>query len=92
MNPFSGYIAIPSPEATNLTRCASEHILNHGQTWVSSHDIGSLEKSEPDGLFWKGAPYIAPFLRTATNQAGFLLAGLAMQAGAERPLPAELVR
>jgi len=90
---FSAF-ATPQPDASNQVSRASELLMRQNETWFGTNNNLARFIRAPDsnGLAWKGLPYLAPCLRSATtNGDPFVLGSLGPMTGVSCPLPAELL-
>jgi hypothetical protein len=86
---FLTYCAAPLPDASNRVWNVSERLLRDCNPWLTNNTFGRLESTtNHPGLRWLGAPFISPFLHSATDGAsGFAYAGLYAFPFTNRPAP-----
>jgi hypothetical protein len=75
--PMETYFAAPLPTASNTVSRLSDLVLQKGEPWFATHDLARFQRAKTfNGLEWKGAPYMSPFLKSADDTNGrFMLGG-----------------
>jgi hypothetical protein len=76
-SPMQTYFAAPMADASNSVARISEVALRtQGPPWLTNALAGLQPSKISNGLSWRGFPFIAPFLRSATlDGRNFLIAG-----------------
>jgi hypothetical protein len=76
--PMQTYFAAPLQDASNAVAKFSEAVLPKAEPWFATHDMARFQRAKTfNGLEWKGAPFISPFLKSAeTTNGSFILGGL----------------
>ncbi len=86
------YFAAPSLQASNDVDRLGDSILRWSETRFSTNEFARFERSQTyNGLEWKGAPFVMPFLRsTETTNEEFIFGGFFTPNPPLRPFPQEL--
>ena len=94
--PGETYFAIRRLGASNEVRQLAGVLVEKGNPWLAANGEGHFEFSpDSNDVFWKGVPFMTPFLQSTAEQEGnFVFGGLLPDAGAatNSPPPVELVQ
>ncbi|HLX94679.1 MAG TPA: hypothetical protein VKU37_02945 [Verrucomicrobiae bacterium] len=71
------YFAAPLPDASNAVDRLAGLVLQNQHRWVVTNDLAKFGRSTTfNGLEWKGLPYMAPFLKSVSdNHQNFVFGG-----------------
>jgi hypothetical protein len=91
--PMEVYLAAPAPDASNAVSRLSDFVVAHAAAWFQGEELVGFRKAGFNGLEWKGAPFITPFVKSVETPSGdFVMAGFFPPITLEKPLPDELIR
>jgi hypothetical protein len=93
-SPFLYYAAAPVPDPNKTLAKLGPAIVDDQNPLLSSNRMGHWEHSQnSDGIVWKQAPIISPFIQsTNLSDAKFLFSGLSPLAVTETPPPSGTIR
>jgi hypothetical protein len=85
------YFAAPKPDAATQVSRLSELVLRKGAAFFATNPIAKFEMS-PDlnGLEWKGAPFVMPFIKSVNTNGGNFICGGMFQHVINAPPPLDL--
>jgi hypothetical protein len=91
--PMETYFAAPLSDASNAVSRITDLVLEKGAPWFASHSLVVFERSKRfNGLSWRGAPYLEPFLQSVeTNGGTFVFGGCFKPQPRFDPSPAALL-
>jgi hypothetical protein len=65
--PMQSYFAAPLADASNAVDRLTDWVLQKEKVWFATNTLARFERSKTfNGLDWKGAPFMTPFLRSIT--------------------------
>jgi hypothetical protein len=75
--PMETYFAAPHRDASNAVSQLSDYVLRRTPSWLAGSDLVGFQRAKTfNGLQWKGAPFISPFVKSTELPAGnFIVAG-----------------
>jgi len=90
--PMLTYFAAPAKDASNLVYHIADRVLESGSSFFATNDRIAFEKAQDfNGLQWRGAPFISPFLKSTNIHGGdFLFGGVSQPSDTNSPPPPEL--
>lgn len=63
--PMQSYFAAPLPDASDEVDRLTDRVLQKEKVWFATNTLARFERSKTfNGLDWKGAPFMTPFLRS----------------------------
>lgn len=90
--PVQDYAAAPWPSVSASVQQLSDRLIQFTNPRLAARRFGRLERTNSDGVIWRGAPFISPELRSITNEPGeFALASLIPLPPTPVPLPEALL-
>ncbi len=92
--PMETYVAAPVADASNVVSELSDYVLKKNEAWFATHDLAKFQRAKTfNGLEWKGAPFISPFVKSTNTQDGnFVLAGFFPLTSTEEMPPETMMR
>jgi len=75
--PMQTYFAAPVVDASNAVSKLSDFIMQESMTHFATNDLVRFERAKTfNGLQWKGAPFVSPFLKSVEGaKGGFVFGG-----------------
>ncbi|MSU59977.1 MAG: hypothetical protein EXS35_17715 [Pedosphaera sp.] len=74
--PLETYFAAPFTDASNRMARLTELLTHEGNTRLASNSMGRIEHTEkPDGVVWKDAPFMSPFIQAVQLPGGGFVSG-----------------
>jgi hypothetical protein len=86
-SPYQVYLAAPLADARKQVAALSEHVLQKGNSWLTSNGYVTFEPApDGNGVTWGNLPDVKPFIKSAGDGAdGWLFAGFLPDAHTNPP-------
>jgi hypothetical protein len=90
--PMQTYVAAPLGDASNAVSRLSDYLLRRAPPWLAAGELVGFQRAKTyNGLQWKGAPFISPFLKsTELSGKNFVVAGFSPLSAPSEPASGRL--
>lgn len=92
--PMETYFAAPLADASNCVSRVADKVLQTEGTWFATNGVTAFRRAQSfNGLEWRGAPFMAPFLQSTSDVSGqFVFGGFLFSSSSTNPpMPPELL-